>query len=252
MSFADREPLGFDDEVLGLAMVATAVVAARASQWRTRPESRPLTVVIALFTSAFVIGHGGSHLPWLLDATKYLHMANASAVTNDLIRTAAAGYMCTLVARTWKLGDRVYDAIRGVFATVAVTMILLWQLSSDGARTVAYMGTVTDDDRYATAYGYVSDINIGLAHALVFTNVILAYSFPPPMVRVSLLATGAAALCGLTSAGLRFASVADPDTFLPVRAEWSVPILVVGIALYILAGLTGHLATARLSRSGAE
>lgn len=217
--------------------LALLTIGLRLTRWRTQPRSRPLTIALALLIAGTALRH-----PALLDSdwldsrtAASFHLANFTDLVGDLLIAAAAGYVCTLVARAWGFGY-VRPWIARIFAVDALLLVILWAISDAPRTPTRYVGYLGGP---ASLYSYTAAVTVLVANLAVLGSILVARL--PRKTRLALAPMALGALLAVAQSLLRIASHAFPATFADLRDHFGWQLVVVIIVLYTASGFIGYL-----------
>ncbi|PXX69256.1 hypothetical protein DFR70_102945 [Nocardia tenerifensis] len=188
-------------------VVITAVTLARTSLWRSEPQTRLLTVVLALFAVSGAATH-----PWVRDAVDtHLRLPGWVGMADDVVLLTAVCLMCAYLARIWGF-DTVARIAVAAAPALALSLAVAYTLTTDSDRRHHYIGELSGP---ATVSGLIVSIGLLIATLAMFATVLVARPLS-----LTHLWFGVAAAAGLALAALRAAATIDPGRF--ADPYWSV------------------------------
>ncbi|MFI6041190.1 hypothetical protein ACIA8C_06120 [Nocardia sp. NPDC051321] len=190
------------DGLFGLAIVVTALTAlARLSVWRTAPQTRLLTVILALLAAAAVFAH--DRLSDALDA--HFDDPGWSGMGYDVLLLTAVCLLCAYLARIWG-HPRLARGAALAAPVLAALLIITYALAEHHGEHRHYIGEELSPT--ATVHGLL------VSSALLLANLVMAVTVAAarPPTRTQLW-FGVAALAGLVVATLRLSATIDPGRF---------------------------------------
>ncbi|MFE3189386.1 hypothetical protein ACFXHA_10285 [Nocardia sp. NPDC059240] len=226
--------------LIAALVVAATAVGLRLSLWRSHPASRAMTITLALLMLGALLTHPTIIASeWLDHATPdEIHLANFSNLIGDLVEVAAAGMLLITVGRAWGR-VRFVRRMVGVFAVIAVAMIVLYAYSDAPFEPTRYLGEL---DGPARVFVWVSAGTVLVANAAVLAS--LAYSLPVSdrSTRIALLPMMIGAAIGAALMLVQIVGLFHSDPY----NSWAWPLAVAMVFAYALSGVLGYFQLRRL------
>ncbi|PXX69251.1 hypothetical protein DFR70_102940 [Nocardia tenerifensis] len=190
------------DALFGFAIVVAALTAvARLSVWRTAPQTRLLTAVLALLAASAAFAQ--TQISDRLDA--YFDDPGWSGIGYDVLLLTAVCLLCAYLAQIWG-HTRLARAAELAAPALAALLTITYALAEHNGQHRHYIGEELSST--ATVHGLLVSGALLLANVVMAATVVAAR--PPTRTQ---LWFGLAALAGLIVATLRISAIIDPGRF---------------------------------------
>lgn len=218
----------------GLALLTLGL---RLTRWNSQPRSRSLTIALTLLTAGVAVRHPALlESDWLESHTAAnFHLANFTDLMGDLLIAAAAGYVCTLVAKAWGF-EQLRPWIFRIFTADAMVLVVLWAISDAPHQPTKFIGSLGGP---ALIYSYVAGFTVLISNLAVLGSIAIARL--PRKTRLALIPMALGATLAVLQSLLRIGSHAFPDAIADLREEYGWHLVVAIMLLYTASGLIGYL-----------